>query len=278
MKRFVRPSKAVTDGQKIAAALEAASFEIAPDVGEALEAVFARWVEEGETPPAREAYRQSLLGRWLRWVRERLVVADEAHQEEIRVERRLRRLRDDAAAAIEQKVRAVRTTFEKVYGSGLTAEVVGLASDIPEDPVVLRRYAERIIRIMADPDLDLPAPRVKGSTMGPEDVIGEIQPPLERLGEALDQIEPQKRRSQLALQEKREALAEFNYASGRIARYLEALCYLAGKDFHAERVRQSSHVQELEPDETFESDEEEESESDEESDEEEPAAGPATGS
>ncbi len=41
MIRFVRPSKTVTDAQKIAAALEAASHEIAPDVAPALERTFA---------------------------------------------------------------------------------------------------------------------------------------------------------------------------------------------------------------------------------------------
>ncbi len=78
--------------------------------------------------------------------------------------------------------------------------------------------------------------------MGPAEVVEEISPPLEVLAATLDGHEPQKRRTQVALHEKREALEAFNFALGRISRYLEALCYLAGMDFHAERVRQSSHV------------------------------------
>ena len=70
-----------------------------------------------------------------------------------------------------------------------------------------------------------------------------------------------------ALNEKREALEAFNYAVGRIARYLEALCYLAGKDFHAERVRQTSHVSTVEEDETFEPVEADESDVEDEGDE-----------
>ncbi len=258
MLRFVRPSKTVTNAQKLAAALEAASFEIAPEVAPALEETFAPWVREGETAPAQEEFRQTLLGRWLREVRERLVAADEAHQKEIRKERSLRRRRDGAATEIRQKILAIRTTFERVYGAGLTAEVVGLASDIPLDPVVLERYAQRIIEVMEDPDLILPAPRVKGSVMGPKEVIEEISPPLEILGETLEQHPTQKRKTQLALHEKRQALEAFNFATGRISRYLEALCFLAGMDFHAERVRQASHAQvEEDEDETSESEEEE---------------------
>ncbi len=250
MKRFVRPSKTVTDAQKIAAALEAASVEVAPQVAPALEATFAPWVEEGETAPAQEELRQVLLGRWLRQVCERLVAADEAHQREVRKERSLRRQRDDSATGIRGTMLDIRTTFERVYGAGLAAEVVGVESDIPGDPVVLQRYALRIVEVMRDDELVLPAPRVKGSAMGPEDVVDELLPPLEVLGEALEKHEPQKRRTQVALREKREALAAFNFAVGRIARYLEALCYLAGMDFHAERVRKSSHVQ-VEEDEDF---------------------------
>ncbi len=236
--------------------MEAASVEVAPDVAPALETTFAPWVKEGETAPAQEELRQILLGRWLRQVRERLVTADEAHQKEVRKERSLRRRRDDSATEIRSKMLDIRTTFERVYGAGLTAEVVGLESDIPRDPVVLERYARRVVDVMADPELVLPAPRVKGSTMGPGEVVEEISPPLEILGAALDEHEPQKRRTQVALHEKRDALEAFNFAVGRISRYLQALCYLAGMDFHAERVRQSSHAPVVE-DETFEPAEEE---------------------
>ncbi len=241
MKRFVRPSKTVTDAQKIAAAVEAASVEVAPQVAPALEESFAPWVKEGETAPAGEELRQVLLGRWLRQVRERLVAADEAHQKEVRKERRLRRRRDDSAAEVRGTMLDIRTTFERVYGSGLSAEVVGLESDIPRDPVVLERYARRVVVVMSDPELSLPSPRVPGSTMGPGEVTGVISPPLQLLAQSLDEHEPQKRRTQVALHEKREALEAFNFALGRISRYLQALCYLAGMDFHAERVRQSSH-------------------------------------
>ncbi len=266
MNRFVRPSKTVTDAQKIAATLEAASVEVAPAVAPALETTFAPWVQEGETAPAQEEYRQILLGRWLRQVRERLIAADEAHQKEIRKERAIRRRRNHVANEIRHKTLDIRTTFERVYGAGLTAEVVGLASDIPEDPVVLERYAQRIVDVMKDPDLTLPAPRVKGSVMGPAEVVEEISPRLEILAEVLEEQQPQKRRTQIALHQKREALEAFNFATGRISRYLEALCFLAGMDFHAERVRQSSHSQAVE-DETFESAEEEVPEAEDEGDE-----------
>ncbi|MCP3961885.1 MAG: hypothetical protein GY719_28925 [bacterium] len=256
MNRFVKPSKTVTDGQKSAASLEAASFEIAADVADAVENTFRPWLEEGEKLPDQEELRQHLLGRWLRNVRDQLVAADEAHQQAVWAERRLRRRRDDQSGTLEGKIRDIRSTFEKVYGDGLAAEVVGLASDIPDDPVVVHRYARRIIRIMEDPDLLLPEPQVQGSAIGPQDVVEEITPHVMKLEEVLHLHELQKRKSQLALQNKREALDDFNFARGRVARYLEALCYLAGKDFHAKRVRRSSHGR-AEPDETFDSDEEE---------------------
>ena len=72
------------------------------------------------------------------------------------------------------------------------------------------------------------------------------------LADSLDQLPQLQRKSQRALHEKREALEAFNFATGRISRYLEALCFLAGKDFHAERVRQTSHVSPVEEDETLE--------------------------
>ena len=248
MIRFVKPSKAVTDGQKSSASLEAAAFEIAADVGAAMERTLRPWLEEGETLPASEELRQHLLGRWLQSVRKRMIAADEAHQEEVWAERRLRRKRKTDSDTIRGTVRAIRNTFEKVYGEGLTAETVGLISDIPDDPVVVHRFSRRIVRVMMAPALELPEPQVQGSAMGPQDVVEQLAPHVERLGETLDLLETQKRRTQLALQEKREALEAFEFADGRVARYLEALCFLAGKDFHGDRVRQSSHAKQ-EPDE-----------------------------
>lgn len=245
MIRFVRPSKMVTDGQKLSRALEAASTELSPDIAQGLVATaFAPWVQDGEPSPdmAYEERRQVWLGRWLVQNRERMVAADEVHQVQVRIERRMRRRRNEAASELEVKIRAVRTTFERVYGTGLTDEVIGVEGDLPDDPVVLLRYAQRITAVMADPELNLPEPRVKGSCMGPAEVIEELTPPLEVLNEVLAGLALQKRQTQRALKEKREAQEASEKASGKVARYFEALCAIAGLDFHAERVRQSSHV------------------------------------
>ena len=123
---------------------------------------------------------------------------------------------------------------------------LGIASDLPEDPVVLHRFASRIVGMMSDPEIELPEPVVKGGSVDPPGLVDDLEPPLRLLEGALRQLEPQKRRTQLALKDKHEALKLARYAGGRVARYLEALCYLAGMDFHAQRVRLSSHVKVLE--------------------------------
>ena len=251
MQKFVKPSKAVTDGHKISFAIEAAANEISSDVGRGFDETLAPWVEEGETPPSPEEQRQVLLARWLRHLRQRMVAADEAHQASIRLERIFRRQRQSGAGDLEAKIRVIRSAFEKVYGKGLTADVIGVASDIPEDPVVLQRYARRIIHVMSDPELELPIPAVLGSAFDPVQLIEDVNAPLAILEDAVRKLAPQKRKTQIAAQEKREAIEAFKRAQGRIARYLEAVCFLAGKDFHAERVRQSSHLR-LEPEEEVE--------------------------
>lgn len=255
MQRFVKPSKVVTDGEKLAFALEAAATEISPEVGRGFDEALAPWVLQGETPPSPEEQRQILLARWLRHVRERMVKADEVHQASVRLERVFRLERNGGAEELDTKIRIIRSSFEKVYGDGLTAIVIGVASDIPEDPVVLQRYARRIVRVMLDPELDLPEPVVSGSAINRDALVDDLEKPLRVVESAIGKLEPQKRKTQIALKEKQEAIDAYKYARGRIARYLEAVAFLGGTDFHAERVRQSSHVRPGEPEEAEEAEE-----------------------
>ncbi len=252
MQKFVKPSKAVTDGEKLALSLEAAAIEISPDVGRGFDEALAPWVWKGETPPSPEEQRQILLARWLKHVRERMVEADEVHQASVRLERLFRLQRDAGVEELDTKIRIIRSSFEKVYGQGLTAVVIGVASDIPEDPVVLQRYARRIVRVMLDPELRLPEPMVTGNAINRYALVDDLEKPLKVVEEAIGRLEPQKRKTQIALKEKQEAIEAYRYARGRIARYLEAVAFLGGTDFHGQRVRQSSHVQPEAPEEAEE--------------------------
>ncbi|MCP3960350.1 MAG: hypothetical protein GY719_21105 [bacterium] len=246
MKTFVKPSKRGTDFQKALIALEAAAREVSFDVSTGMDGVFLPWVQEGETPPSQEEYRQKLLGRWLQHVRQRVIATDEAHQASIRVERMLRFERDQGSSEILIRLRGIRNTFEKVYGEGKAAVHLGLSADFPEDPVVLHRSGQRLVQMMSDPELELPEPEVKSGSIDPAELVQDLKPPVERMGAAFEQLAVQKRRTQLALKEKTEAFDLARYAGGRVARYLEALSYLSGEDFHADRVRLSSHVKVLE--------------------------------
>ncbi len=235
------PSAMAIQGQRASSSLESAANELADQVGPTLEILFESLLEEGESMPLTETERIRKVGRLLARDREQLIAFDRLNGRRLRERTEMIARRDAQAAMLHDRIIEVRSYFDGTHGKGQAAAVLGLDAGIPEDPVVLQRFARDAVENIAEPDFVMPEPKY-GPSVDVDQILDDILPLLEALEETLDRINPRKRGAQISLKSKREAGTEFQRSLGRCARYLEALFYFAGEEFFAERVRQSSHV------------------------------------
>lgn len=235
------PSTMAIQGQRASSSLESAANDLADHVGPTLEILFESLLEEGESMPLTETERIRFIGRWLARERQQLIASDRLNGRQLRIRKKMIAKRDAQAAMLHDKVIEVRRYFDGTHGPGEAALVLGLDPGIPEEPVYLQRYVRDAVEQMAEPDFVLPEPKI-GAPVEIEQILDDLVPLLEALEETLDRINPERRGVQVSLKGKRTAQESFESSFGRCARYLEALFYLAGEDFFAERVRQSSHI------------------------------------
>ena len=236
------PTKKVTRQQKQSMSLEAAAIDFAPQVGPSAAAFWVSIVEEGEPVPQTDEERILALGNWLEDSRERTVAADDAYDKALRERHRAVVQRDSVAGELRKTILAVRRNFDGIYGQGQAAELTGLIPDMPEDAVLLQRFARAAVNDMLQPEFELPLPPRKVASIAVQDVLDEITPDLEALEDILGQADMAKRVAQRALEQKELAAEFLGRALLHMVRYLEALFVLAGEDFLAERLRQSSRV------------------------------------
>jgi hypothetical protein len=235
------PSTMAIQGQRASSALESAANDLADQIGPTLDILFETLLLPGQTMPLTETERIQLIGRWLARDRQQLIASDRLNGRQLRIRKKMLAKRDAQAAMLHDRVIDVRRYFDGTHGPGEAAAVLGLEAGIPEDPTYLQRYVRDAVEQISEPGFVLPEPKF-GAAVEVEQILNDLVPLLEPLEETLDRINPEKRSTQVSLKGKRTAQESFEYSLGRCARYLEALFYLAGEDFFAERVRQSSHI------------------------------------
>lgn len=204
-------------------------------------------VGEGQPLPQTDEERILTLGLWLTRSRERMVEADDAHDEALRQRHDIVSERDEAAKKLRATIIEVRRNFEGVYGQGKTEKILGLIPDIDDEAVRLKRYARAAIKKMQRPGYELPTPPRKMASIQAVDVVAEIAPDLETLEGFVRKIDKAKRFVQTTLRDKEATAEDLGRNVLFVARYLEALLVLVGEEFFAQRVRQSSHVSSPEP-------------------------------
>ena len=179
------------------------------------------------------------LAEVLAQARDRLIAADRDHRDQKAVTSRYRRRRNAAFEALYPHVVGLRDTFRGAYGPEV-AEDLGFAARTPDAPGELFEQAEHLTGRLSDPPPGLDASRYRDVNLDPAGLADEMRPLVGRLGQALEEVSREERKTEATLIAKEEALDAYERTFLWSARTAESLFRLADMPEVARRVRPST--------------------------------------
>lgn len=232
-----RPLKTVTDRMQscrtVVGALEAHGDQLVRLLGTSFDPLLG----EGEVMPF--ATQLALFRKRLIQDRDQLVESDRAYRDQRAQESLFRGQRDEEAKEVNADVVGLRRAFTGIYSEEKLAEF-GFARRTPQNPGELQEQAIHLARRLQDPDLDLSGSRFGEFRLEASVLTGKLAQSVEALGDRIDDLTREERKSEALKLAKDDALKEYNRSFLWIARTVESLCRLAGLDEVARRVRPSS--------------------------------------
>ncbi len=171
--------------------------------------------------------------------RDLLTASDRDIRDQKTLTSRYRRERDAAFKALSPYVVGLRDTFRGACGPGVFTEI-GFAQRTPEQPAELHELAQHLAARLGEPDLELPSVRFQGVALDPAGVVEEMTPLVDDLGQALDAVTREERRTEAMTIARDEALDAYTRTFLWVAQSAEALFKLADLPAVAKRVRPSS--------------------------------------
>jgi len=232
-------SKMVTDRQKNAAGLLAVLDAHAEEANDTFATLVKGHLQEGEEAPSL-VFLQELLRRNLAHLDRELVQADERNLKEKREDRKQRRLRDTAVAQLSNLLSRLRQALDAACGSETCANVLGIEGSTPRDPVVLHRFASRVLQQLQDGGADTLEPTLPGFRWDSTEWISALEAPIQALGDSLAHLTLERRDSVSSHIHKRQVMDAYDVAYLSLARVMENLFRHTGLKELAERVRPSS--------------------------------------
>ncbi len=184
---------------------------------------------------------QFYVGRQIEVETLRLRLGDDDHVKNLVGVDAQRQARNLAVAELYGVLLRTKGAFEAVFGPGTSAKLLGLDTQVPDDPERLYQTADRCRRWLRDPQTELPAVDLPGFTFDREAMAAGIDGPLDRLGTALAALPQEEKHSVDTLVSKLTGMKRLDELIGRGARWLEALYDIGGMEEESDRVRLSSH-------------------------------------
>jgi hypothetical protein len=229
-------SKGVTDRQRVAKALVAAARTHAQEVGERVQEILSPALQEGQTLPDLTAF-QEVLAQHLENLTAAIIAADETHLEEQDDDVDPRRRRDDAAAALNATLVKIREALAGAFGRESIRELVGLQGSTATEPVVLLRQANRVLERLRQLALETRTSRLDGIQVDPGALADQLQPALDNLALAVQDVDAELRETESTLRVKDRTLDAFDAAVAGTGRILTGFDLLGGFSEFAEKIR-----------------------------------------
>ena len=228
-------AKQVTDREKSANAVVAAGQTQAEVTEVALNKLLKPHLAKGESLPD-IGLVMILIARAIEAAKTRMVEADAAHEAELGDDAAIRQARDEAAGALSDKLVELREVIVGVYGGAAASAL--FSGPVPQDPVVLSRFAGEVATEMAR--VKLPAPRVKGAKLDPAETAADLRDLRATLDAAIKEVAKEVREAQATLDEKNRALGSYDELFVCGATTLTGLLRMAGKAELAAKVKPST--------------------------------------
>ncbi len=239
--------RAVTRQLKLARDITASVAAIARTVAGVLDPRLSSFLEEGAALDGLGTVQIALV-RWIDDDHQQLETLEGQHRAALRKLKQLRIRREAEQSVFYGQMLQVRNTFEDAHGPGTAAVYLGLDPGMGDvEPLVLRRYGRETIGVLSAPDLLTPEPTVVGLWENPQRFAEQILASLEPFEATLAAVEAQKMEVEMALRAKTDLLEVLRDRLKWSVRFFEALYYLAGQGFHAERLRPPKPSRSTEP-------------------------------
>ena len=146
------------------------------------------------------------------------------------------RKRDRAVVEVYGTVLKTRQGFELTHGEGSGKQLLGLDTEVPDDPARLYQMADRCRSWLRDPSVELPEAKLKGFHFDREEAAAGLDGPLDRLGGALTVLPQEEKHSVDTLVSKMTRMRRLDQLIGRGARFMEALYDVAGMEEESEET------------------------------------------
>ncbi len=227
-------SIALTRLRKEAVSVAGSGRTNAPAVSESLGRLFEPGL--GQPNPDYMALQLSLV----QMVENELVQTekyDESLVDELDQDRSQLAERIAATDEVTDKLTAVQSACDGVYGAEASLNLFSQFETLPRDPVRLAKLARRVRRRLADPEYPLPKPRLKSWPMAERvNVATELGVSVDRLDRALDVLTGERKASDNRRFVKSEAVDRFRRTLRYSAGCLASLYGLAGFDELAAKI------------------------------------------
>lgn len=230
------PSKLVTNRLRAARQVEASAAQHAETIAAGLAEKLGGELAAGETLPDL-ALVIRLLGRHLARRGQEMSASDRADTDERADANAPRLTRDQAVAALYDKIVEVRRTVEALYGPEKSVTIFGFKGATPQRAAALSAHGKQMIDRLRKPLRPLPPPNLPGLAADPARWAAEIEHHQQALEQALGELVRKKRHAETSLSHKHEALQSFDEAYVQVGRSLEGLFALAGQKALSDRVR-----------------------------------------
>ncbi|PIE20041.1 MAG: hypothetical protein CSA65_00085 [Proteobacteria bacterium] len=169
-------------------------------------------------------------------VRDELVAADDALSAEDSQDTGARAARERAMEAAFERIVQVRGAIQNAFGDAIPEPVFG-AGSTPTDPNRLLAYGRNATAQLGK--VAFPAP-LEGLSIDPAALASGLTAKLDALATALNAMAAEERETQLARQQRHQALEVFDRVFTAVARQFEGYFKLTGHDELADRVRPST--------------------------------------
>ena len=229
-------SKGILDRHRIAKTIVAAARTHAREVGERLQEVLASAVAEGETLPDFVTF-QHQLARYREARIATIVEADKLQLDELDDDLEPRLRRDQAAEAVYDTLVAIRETLTGPFGAERAAKLLGIDGRTSTDPLTLFHQATLALERLTEDSLVLPPARLQGVQLDLGALAAQLQPALDELGQAVQEVDEEQREGETTIREKDLALDAFDVAVRSVGRIVKAFDELAGFPEFSARIR-----------------------------------------
>lgn len=230
------PSKMVNDRKKLNRALRAALTVHEAEALEGLQERLGSFLEEGEDLAGLGTFH-SVLTRFLASRLTDLVSADEAIYSDQLENRSPLRRRDEAVQALRQYLIATRGLARSAFGAEEADELLAIEGTLTEDPLLVHQHGMTTRDRLRDPEISTPPLRLTAVDFDREALAAGLDPLVEELGLALDEVEEDRKLVLSAQEAKNLAMEAHDEDARAVAGYLVFLYRLAGKLLMSERVK-----------------------------------------